>query len=122
VENQRECEGGVHRAADDRSGGRGQRRGVHQVHAARQEPNRSDHVGDDVQERQSRVGDHWCEGRAVRAVDDQDEFLGRQVEEADGRAGQGGGRRTGARGGVRFWRAHRDVEPGAAAPERQQEN
>jgi len=44
------------------------------------------------------------------------------VEEADGRAGQGVGRRTGARGGVSFRRARRDVEPGAAAPERQQED
>jgi len=112
----------VRLAAVDRSGGRGQRRGVHQVHAARQEQNRSDRVDGDVQERQVRVGDHRCEGRAVHAVDDQDEFLGRQVEEADGRAGQGVGRRTGARGSVRFRRARRDVEPGAAAPERQQED
>jgi len=66
----------VRRTAVDRSGGRGQRRGVHQVHSAWQEPNRSDRVDDNVQERQVRVGDHRCEGRAVRAVDDQDEFLG----------------------------------------------
>lgn len=75
-----------------------------------------------MQERQLRVGDHGREGRAVRAVVDQDEFLGRQVEEAHGRAGQGTGRRTGSRGGFRFRRARRDVEPGAAAPERQQED
>jgi len=70
VERQRECACGVRRAAVSRSGVRGQRRGVHQVHAARQEPNRSDHVDGDVQERQSLVGDLRREGRAVRAVDD----------------------------------------------------
>jgi len=44
------------------------------------------------------------------------------VEEAHGRAGQGTRRRTGPRGGVCFRRARRDVEPGAAASERQQED
>jgi len=76
VERQLERAGGVRHTGADRSGGRGQRRSVHQVHAARQEPNRSDTVDDDVQERQFRVGDYQCEGRAVHAVDDQDEFLG----------------------------------------------
>jgi len=75
-----------------------------------------------VQERQVHVGDHRREGRVVHAVVDQDEFLGRQVEEANGRAGQRVGRRTGARGGVSFRRTRRDMEPGAAAPERQQED
>lgn len=105
-----------------RRSGRERRGRFDHVHVAREERDQSDGVEGGVQERTVDHGDQQGGGRAARAVHHADELLWRQMETAHGRAGQGGGRRTGARGGVRVRRSGRDVEPGAAAPERQPED